>query len=145
LPLTELAAISGISMGGHGALTVALGNPGRFRSASSVSGVVDLTLAGDRPALATRLGSLAKDRARWLQHSAVTLLERAKPELALRLSCGDKDRWIGANRAFRARAAQLKVPLAYDEAPAGHDWSYWQRIVPEHIAWHAAQVRVPPG
>jgi D-alanyl-lipoteichoic acid acyltransferase DltB (MBOAT superfamily) len=57
--------------------------------------------------------------------------------LSLRLSCGESDRWLAANRAFHASADALHIAHAYDEAPYGHDWAYWQRIVPEHVTWHA--------
>lgn len=138
--LDDRAGIAGISMGGHGALTIALEHPERFQAASSVSGVVDLTRAADRPKLVELLGPLQSKRDRWEAKSALQLLERA-PErarrLQLRLSCGASDRWIEANRAFHASANQHQVSHDYDEAPAGHEWSYWQKVVPEHVAWHA--------
>jgi S-formylglutathione hydrolase FrmB len=55
-------------------------------------------------------------------------------------SCGVSDRWITANRALHASAEALHLAHAYDEAPYGHDWAYWQRIVPEHVAWHAERL-----
>jgi S-formylglutathione hydrolase len=143
LPVSGALGIMGISMGGHGALTLALAHPGLFSSASSVSGVVDLTLATDRPALVELLGPLESQRARWEAHSAAHLLARA-PEsargLSLRVSCGVSDRWITANRALHTSADALHLAHAYDEAPYGHDWAYWQRIVPEHVAWHAERL-----
>ena len=140
LPVERVAGIAGISMGGHGALTIALEHGEEFRSASSVSGVVDLTQAADRPALAELLGPLESQRQRWESRSAARLLERA-PErarrLQLRLSCGVRDRWIEANRALHARATELGISHDYDEAPAGHEWSYWEQVIPEHVGWHA--------
>jgi S-formylglutathione hydrolase FrmB len=62
--------------------------------------------------------------------------ERARP-VALRVSRGASDRWIEANRALRAKATELHLPLEYDESPAGHGWPYWQHLIPDHIAWHA--------
>jgi S-formylglutathione hydrolase FrmB len=140
LPVNEANGIMGISMGGHGALTLALDHPGVFRSASSLSGVVDLTLAHDRPALVELLGPVDASRERWQSHSALQRIEAA-PErargLALRLSCGTTDRWIEPNRALHQRLDALHIRHAYDEAPAGHDWSYWASTVPAHVAWHA--------
>ena len=140
LPVNEVHGIMGISMGGHGALTLALDHPGVFRSVSSLSGVVDLTLAHDRPALVELLGALDSRRDRWESHSARQRIEAA-PErargLALRLSCGTTDRWFEPNRALHQRLDALQIAHAYDEAPAGHDWSYWTSSVPSHVAWHA--------
>jgi len=140
LPVIEVQGIMGISMGGHGALTLALHRPGVFRSVSSLSGVVDLTLAHDRPMLVALLGTLESQRERWESHSARQRIEAA-PErargLALRLSCGTNDRWLEPNRVLHQRLDALQIAHAYDEAPAGHDWSYWTGSVPSHVAWHA--------
>lgn len=148
LPVNDARGVVGISMGGNGALLLALAHPGTFRSASSVSGAVDLTLAGDRPALRERLGPLDRERARWEGQSALHLLAR-QPEsaqgVALRLSCGTKDRWLEANRALHARAEAAHVRHDYDEtADAGHDWSYWSTILPAHVSWHARALAARP-
>lgn len=142
LPVGDAIGVMGISMGGHGALTLAFAHPDRFQSASSISGVVDLTRAHDRPALVELLGPFDTQRPAWEARSALQQLERAPASvglraLRLRLSCGAQDRWIEANRALHARATELQLDHDYDEAPAGHTWSYWQAIVPEHIGWHA--------
>ncbi len=144
LPLAAATGIAGISMGGHGALTIALEHPGLFRSASSVSGAVDLTRAADRPPLAALLGPFDAHRDVWEAHSALHRFERDPHRargLALRLSCGTADRWIEANRAFRDAAAAHGVALEYDEAPAGHEWSYWKATIPSHVAFHARVAR----
>jgi S-formylglutathione hydrolase FrmB len=140
LPVSDAAGVLGVSMGGHGALTLALDHRDVFRSASSVSGVVDLTRAQDRPALIELLGTLDQQRSEWESRSAIHLLGRAASParaLSMRISCGVNDRWIEANRALHARADALHIAHDYDEAPAGHEWSYWQAAIPDHIAWHA--------
>lgn len=146
LPLNGAAGILGISMGGHGALTLALTHPEMFRSASSISGAVDLTLAADRSALIELLGPYEAQRERWEASSAFHLIARA-PErargLALRISCGAGDRWISANRSLHERVEALHIAHAYDEAAGGHDWSYWQEILPQHLAWHAQVLAAP--
>ena len=67
--------------------------------------------------------------------------EQSARAIALRISCGESDRWIGANRALHTSADTLHVAHTYDEAAYGHDWSYWQRIVPDHVTWHATHLR----
>ena len=140
LPVTDAVGIAGISMGGHGALTLAFAHRDVFRSASSVSGVLDLTRASDRAALVDALGPLEQQRARWEAHSALHQLERSGRGLALRISCGSNDRWIEVNRALHERATALQIAHDYDEAPAGHEWSYWEALIPQHVAWHAAHL-----
>jgi S-formylglutathione hydrolase FrmB len=144
LPVSESRGIMGISMGGHGALSIALDHPGLFRSASSVSGVVDLTLAHDRPVLSELLGPLGTQPERWHAHSALHKLASAPAAasgMALRLSCGSSDRWIEANRALHRQLEALHIAHDYDEASAGHEWRYWQEIIPAHVAWHARALR----
>jgi esterase/lipase superfamily enzyme len=147
LPVSDARGVMGISMGGHGALTIALDHPGLFRSSSSVSGVVDLTLAGDRPALVVLLGTLEAQPDRWQARSAFHRVEQSPDRaraLALRLSCGAEDRWIAANRALHARLDALHIAHDYDETPGGkHDWSYWAAVVPSHVAWHARALNAP--
>jgi S-formylglutathione hydrolase FrmB len=146
LPVTDAIGIAGISMGGHGALTLAFAHRDVFRSASSISGVLDLTRASDRAALVDSLGPLVQQRARWEAHSALhqlAQLAKGGRGLAMRISCGSNDRWIGVNRALHERATALQIVHDYDEAPAGHEWSYWEALIPQHVAWHAAHLTAP--
>ncbi len=74
LPVSGLRAIAGLSMGGHGALSLALKYPETFVSASSMSGAVDLTEATNRAALIARLGPYEQNLAVWHRHSVMDLV-----------------------------------------------------------------------
>src|SRR5262249_1718487 len=142
LSVAPRRSITGISMGGHGALTLALTRPG-FVAASSISGVVDLTLAADRAPLIDLLGPLADNRARWEAVSATQIIA-AHPERArstpLHLSVAADDRWAGANRTLHQLLDKLGIKHDYDEGTGGHTWSYWSRTLPAHVAWHRRQL-----
>jgi S-formylglutathione hydrolase FrmB len=133
--------IAGLSMGGHGALTLALRHPGLFRSASSMSGALDLTAAHDREALRVLLGPYDGNPARWEAHSAHHLVA-AHPAVAralpMLITVGASDHWAPVNRAFHQRLVGLGVEHTYQEGAGGHDWPYWTGQLERHLAWHAA-------
>jgi S-formylglutathione hydrolase FrmB len=132
--------IAGQSAGGHGALTLALTHPQLFLSASSMSGVLDLTAASDRTALKRALGPYAANRERWELRSARHLVLRdvaAASRLPMLITTGSSDRWAPVNRAFATELTALAVPHLYREQPGGHDWRYWTSVLPEHVAFHA--------
>lgn len=144
LPVSKVRGAMGYSMGGHGALNLAMRRPGLLVSASSTSGVVDLTEAGSRAALKNRLGKLDDNRAVWEAHSVLHLIRKdpaQAKEIAMRFTCGTRDRWIGANRRLHEELDQLGVAHDYDEHDGGHDWSAWRKDVPSHVEWHAERLR----
>jgi predicted esterase len=143
LPVTKRRGIAGISMGGNGAVAIAINSPGTFVSVSSLSGAIDLTAATDRRALIERLGPYEQNRELWRGTSAFQLFQSATPaakKLKFYFSIGTSDRWLGANNALHEMLTSLKVPHKFEASEGGHAWSYWAEEVPKHIAWHAAQL-----
>lgn len=147
LPVSERRGISGISMGGNGAMVLALKAPGAFVSVSSLSGAVDLSEAKQREALIERLGSFEEKPEAWLAHSAVQLVEKKKAQakaLPVLLTVGTEDRWLNANRnlakALEASGADSKLK----ESRGGHTWELWVSSLPEHVQWHAQRLQAAP-
>lgn len=147
LPVNGKRSIAGLSMGGHGAITLALSNPGTFAAASSMSGVLDLP-AADREVLAQLLGPLDGARPEWEARSAIHLV-KAKPDqakaLPMKISCGKTDKWLPVNKAFVAALGQVGVNIELDVTGGGHNWWYWTNRLPKHVAWHAEQLGVTPA
>ena len=129
--------VAGLSMGGYGAMKLALRQPDRFAAAASLSGVLDLkamVAAGlkspEDPALFTRIfgpgtGLVAND-------DLLDLVRRADPGSlpALYVCCGTEDPLLPANHSFVAACAEAGVPVATSWSQGGHDWGYWDdRIV----------------
>ncbi len=132
--------IGGLSMGGYGALRLALSRPDMFCSAVSHSGAVffgnhELSIADDRAAEFRRI---LGDAPRGGRNDLFALAERLDRNLmpALRLDCGTDDHLLEANRSFHAHLEALEIPHEYEEFPGGHDWSYWDTHVPEAIRFH---------
>jgi S-formylglutathione hydrolase FrmB/lysophospholipase L1-like esterase len=146
-PASSRRAIAGLSMGGHGALTLGLKHPGLYLSASSMSGAVDLTQAKTRDGLVAILGPYVKKPAAWLAHSALHLV-RAHPdrasELPMLITVGSSDRWAPANRALHAELLSARIDHVYEETRGDHDWQYWTSVLPRHVAWHAGLLTSSP-
>lgn len=149
----DARGIMGLSMGGHGAITLAAKHPDLFASASSTSGILDLTAHPESWEIPARLGPLAENRAAWEANSAVHLAERFRTaSVRLLADCGTDDvlgRQTGAledGRAFHARLVELGVPHVWREFPGGHSWQYWGTRLPEHLDFHqAAMAAHSPG
>jgi hypothetical protein len=147
LPVNGQLGVMGLSMGGHGALLAAIRHPGTFRSVSSLSGAVDLSVAKDRKALQDLLGPYEDAPESWQTWSVVHQVA-ARPAglrgVPLRLHCGTADsRWIAPNRALHAALETNGVAHTWEEVPGGHTWDVWLKALPEHVAWHAGYLHAP--
>jgi len=134
--------ITGHSMGGHGALTMALRDPGRFRSVSAFAPIVSpLNCPWGDKALG---GYLGPDRAAWREYDACALIEDGARLPELLVDQGEADGFL---------AEQLKTHLLADACRAagidatirmrpGYDHSYYfiSSFMAEHIAWHAQRL-----
>lgn len=139
----ERTSIFGHSMGGHGALTLALKNPGRFRSVSAFAPICSPTRCpwGEK-ALA---GYLGEDRDQWAAHDASLLLAAASERLPMRVEQGGADNFLAEQlrpELLQAAAASRDYPLDYREHP-GYDHSYFfiASFIDEHIAFHASHLK----
>ncbi len=119
-------AISGLSMGGHGALFLAIRHPNTYSAAGSMSGGVDLCPFPLQWEIHHRLGHFLFHRARWKQHSVTNLLAQIPKDLALRIECGSDDFFLPANRAFHKKLLEANIPHEYAEARGDHNWDYWK-------------------
>ncbi|HEX9294245.1 MAG TPA: DUF459 domain-containing protein [Polyangiaceae bacterium] len=145
-PVDKRRGIAGNSAGGHGALTLALKHPGLFDTASSMSGVLDLTAAKDHPAIVEKLGPYSEFRASWEDNSALHLLAKHREEarrIPLLITIGASDRWARVNRAFAAELTDLGIQHTFEEREGGHDWNFWVSELATHTAWHAAKLAAP--
>jgi S-formylglutathione hydrolase FrmB len=159
--------IAGLSMGGFGALSLALQYPELFAAAASHSGVVwPIEWApegvyqrppGSQDTTWTRIhrgavgqsarGVFGKDTSAWFARDPLHLLDRARARgatlPALKLDCGLGDPFLAGNRAFQAALRTRGVALAYDEFPGVHDWEYWRTHVRGSLQWLAARIATP--
>ena len=134
--------ITGHSMGGHGALTVALRHPGRFRSVSAFAPIVAPSQVpwGDK-AFANYLGP---DRMSWRQHDAVALIEDGKRLDELLVDIGEADPFLENElkpELLEAACGEAGIALTLRRRP-GYDHSYYfiSTFMADHVSWHAARL-----
>lgn len=142
-PATDARGISGHSMGGHGALVLALRNPGRYRSVSAFSPIVAPSrVPWGEKAFTAYLGD---ERALWAEWDACELVESARERLPLLVDQGEADEFLGRElrpELLRAACDAAGHPLDLRLRP-GYDHSYYfvATFIGEHVAHHAAALR----
>ncbi len=144
-PMADMGAqgITGHSMGGHGALTIGLRNPGRFRSVSAFAPIVAPSqVAWGQKALG---GYLGDNPAAWRTHDAVALIEDGARLPELLVDQGDADSFLADQlrpQLLADACAAAGLPLTLRLQP-GYDHSYYfvSTFLAEHVAWHAARLK----
>ncbi len=127
-------AITGLSMGGHGAFYLALEFPNVFGAAGSMSGVVDLKFTTKKYELGEKIGSFEKFPERWEQFSVISNVYKFKDtNTQLIIDCGVEDVFIESNRSLHKKLLELNIPHVYSEKPGGHSWDYWVNTLESHL------------
>ncbi|WIV50994.1 S-formylglutathione hydrolase [Marivivens sp. LCG002] len=134
----ERQSITGHSMGGHGALTIAMNLPGRYRSVSAFSPICNPTQSDwGRKQLAAYLGS---DESKWRKHDASILMEDVGFDGPVLIDTGSKDQFadllkteeLAAAIAKRRQPATLRIQDGYD-----HSYFFVSTFIEDHVAFHA--------
>lgn len=135
--------ITGLSMGGHGAIYLCARHPELFSVCGTMSGVMDLQPLQGKYELAQRLGAYDKHPERWLEHSAMQQAEKfAGRKVGIFIECGLQDStFIGANQAMHRKLLELKIPHEYLERPGAHTWDYWLNALPYHLQFMADRLK----
>jgi S-formylglutathione hydrolase len=134
--------ITGHSMGGHGALTIALRNPERF---SSVSAFAPIVAPSQVPWGQNALtGYLGEDRSAWRKHDAVLLIENGARVPELLVDVGDADPFIEKElrpELLERACAGAGIALTLRRQP-GYDHSYYfiSTFMTDHLRWHAERL-----
>lgn len=134
--------ITGHSMGGHGALTLALKHPGRFQSVSAFAPIAAPTqVPWGRKALPAYLGD---HPAAWAAHDACALIDAGARVADLLVDQGEADAFLAEQlrpELLEAACARADIPLTL-RRHAGYDHGYWfvQSFVADHLRWHAARL-----
>ncbi len=145
LPMADLSrqGITGHSMGGHGALTIALRHPDRFRSVSAFAPIVSpIQCPWGQKALS---GYLGDDQAAWRGYDACALIADGARLPDLLIDQGDADSFLDEQlkTGLLAEAcAAADMPVTLRKQP-GYDHSYFfiATFMPDHIAWHAERMK----
>jgi S-formylglutathione hydrolase FrmB len=138
--------IAGLSMGGYGAMKLALKYPELFAAASSLSGALEWTHGRAED-------TYHKDRKEFFEavrdngrndcfQLAGETLQR-KPQPRLRFDCGTEDFLLAANRNFHAHLEAIGYDHVYVEYPGEHNWDYWDAHLPETLDFMTEHLQTP--
>ncbi|HBP60815.1 MAG: S-formylglutathione hydrolase [SAR116 cluster bacterium MED-G05] len=134
--------IFGHSMGGHGALVMALRNPDRFRSASAFAPIVNPSTADLSSSAFTRY--LGSDQAAWRAYDAVSLVEDGHSFPEILIDQGDADSFLKLGLRpwlLETAVAGTKTELTLRMQPGyGHSYYFISSFMEDHLRWHAARL-----
>lgn len=137
---------AGLSMGGYGALRLALARPEKYAAAASLSGALDLARRlRTADATESRIGraewfgifgpelQAPADADLWRLADSVAKAPGAKP--ALYLACGTEDELLEDTRSFRRHLETIGLPARCEEGPGAHEWDYWDEQIERVLEW----------
>jgi len=141
-------AITGLSMGGYGALYLAIRHPDLFCAAGSMSGALNPDMnAWKLPPDAAKnikkefekiLGDIETNQQRYAEASIINMADKVKADsIKLIFDDGIDDFLIEANRELHRRLVFSDIPHDYSERPGSHTWEYWQNSLPYHALFFA--------
>lgn len=135
-PVTEAHGITGHSMGGHGALTLAMRNPGQYRSVSAFAPIANPTASDwGRKQLAAYLGP---DEDTWQEHDSSLLLQNRGWPRDILIDQGGDDQFYDLLRPKAIAEAETDVPITYREHPGyNHSYYFVASFAEDHVNWHA--------
>ena len=136
-------SILGHSMGGHGALTIALSHPDRYRAATAFS---PIAAASQVPwGIKALTGYLGDNIEAWRKHDAVLLIEDGARFSDLLVDYGDADPFLAEQlrpELLQSACEKANIPLVQRAQP-GYDHSYYfiSTFMGDHLRWHAARLK----
>ncbi len=133
--------ISGLSMGGHGALYLSTRHPELYSAVGSMSGAVDMgsMITPESKERITKLmepvfGPEGASQEVYAANAVLNMVDKMKTnKLAAIIDCGVDDFLIESNRELHRRLVYSKVAHEYIERPGAHTWEYWENALPSHL------------
>lgn len=133
--------ITGLSMGGHGALYLSSKHPDLFCAAGSMSGAVDMNmmlnpdnLERTKKLLNPIFGDEVLLPSTYAKYAVLDKIDLFKAnKMPLIIDCGVDDFLIETNRELHRRLVYNKIPHDYTERPGAHTWEYWNNSLPYHV------------
>ncbi|MBO0935698.1 esterase family protein [Fibrella sp. HMF5335] len=133
-PDRQHRAITGLSMGGHGALFLAMRHRDLYSQAASLSGGVDFRPFPKNWELRDLLGDAETSPDVWTANTVSTAADAIQNgELRLLVDCGTGDFFYDVNKALHQKLLQRNIAHDYIERPGGHTWDYWRGNVEYHL------------
>ena len=123
-------AITGLSMGGHGALHTAMRHKDVFGAAGSTSGGVDIRPFPQNWNIKDELGEMAANKQVWDEHTVVNNNSRIENgDLALIIDCGEADFFLEVNKDLHKRLLGRGIDHDFITRPGAHNKEYWANSI----------------
>ena len=127
-------AITGLSMGGHGALFISMRHSNTFGACGSMSGGVNLMSSKNKYDILKRIGDTINHASNWKSYSITGLIEQKPTDsIAITIDCGTGDPFYKDNLLLHEKMMTLNIPHDYTERPGKHNWDYWRNSVQYHL------------
>lgn len=131
-------AISGFSMGGHGALWLTITHPDIFGACGSMSGGVDIRPFPKSWQIYKQLGAYQNHKALWDSHTVITQIQKLKDKnKRIIIDCGESDFFIEVNNKLHQKMLAEKIDHLYITSPGDHKPSYWRKSIDLHLEFFA--------
>ncbi|KIO77490.1 hypothetical protein TH53_09500 [Pedobacter lusitanus] len=128
IPVREKRAVYGWSMGGHGALFLAIRHKDLYGAAGSICGAVDFRPFVHAYGIEKSLGDFPGHEKSWEMHTVnYTISSLKNKELKLIIDCGLDDPLLEINRSLHRKLTELKIEHDYIERPGAHNDAYWSK------------------
>lgn len=127
-------AITGLSMGGHGALWNAFRHKDVFGAAGSTSGGVDIRPFPQNWEMSKQLGEFAANKKRWDEHTVINQIDKIQNgDLAIIFDCGESDFFLEVNKDLHKRLLGRGIDHDFITRPGVHNLSYWNNSIDYQI------------
>ena len=135
-PDKNARAVTGLSMGGHGAFYLAFKHPDVWGAAGSMSGGVDIRPFPNNWDIAKRLGTYRDNKEVWEQNTVINLVHLLdRKNLQLIFDCGVDDFFYDANKRLHEKLLERRIPHDYVERPGGHTIEYWENSIKYQLVY----------
>ena len=130
----EQRAISGLSMGGQGAMYLAMRHPDIWGNAGSTSGGLDIRPFPERWKMKESLGTLEENRDAWEVHTPINLVPSIQPgTINFIFDCGTDDFFAEVNENFHKALVEQGIAHDYIQRPGNHSMTYWNNSLPYQL------------
>lgn len=127
-------AITGLSMGGHGALWNAFRHKEVFGAAGSTSGGVDIRPFPQNWEMSRQLGEFAANKKRWDEHTVINQIDKIQNgDLAIIFDCGESDFFLEVNKDLHKRLLGRGIDHDFITRPGVHNSAYWNNSIDYQI------------
>lgn len=127
-------AVTGLSMGGHGAMWLSIRHKDTFGGGGSMSGGLDIRPFPDNWEMKKQLGEESASQQVWDEHTVINQLGKIKNgDLAIIIDCGSDDFFLKVNEAVHKKLLEKKIGHDFTIRPGGHTGTYWSNAIDYQI------------